>query len=421
MAAADQATDTDAQVAELSEQVSRLQHEIQQLKASARGEEWLTEERAEEIRGLVSDVLADADTRASLLANGVTAGYDDGFFMGSSDGNFRLEIGGQVQFRWVYNTQEMSAEDDHRWGFENRRTKVAFEGHVFDPSWEYLVQGAFDRSDGLFVLEDAEITKDLGNGMYVRLGQFKPPFMREELVSSKRQLAVERSLLNEEFNQDRAQGVELGWEGEAFRVMGMYHDGFGTDNTAALAYDTEFAATGRAEFLAAGDWSQFKDFTSKRGSEPGVLVGGAIHFEEDEYGTVFPLETETFALTGDISIEFDGANVFGAIVYRNVETGLSEFDQWAFVVQGGYYFTDEIEGFVRYEYGDADDAGEDLNVITVGANYYIDGHRLKWQNDVGIGLDEVSSIWASSSAGWRTDTTGEDTQLVFRSQFQLLF
>ena len=45
------------------------------------------------------------------------------------------------------------------------------------------------------ILDEAYITKDMGNGMKVRMGQFKPPFMREELISSSRQLAVERSLV----------------------------------------------------------------------------------------------------------------------------------------------------------------------------------------------------------------------------------
>ena len=43
------------------------------LAAVEKGDNWLTEQRANEVRGLVRDVLADADTRASLLAQGMTA------------------------------------------------------------------------------------------------------------------------------------------------------------------------------------------------------------------------------------------------------------------------------------------------------------------------------------------------------------
>ena len=46
---------------------------------------------------------------------------------------------------------------------------------------------------------------------------------------------------------------------------------------------------------------------------------------------------------------------------------------------------------------------------------------MKWQADVGFGFNEVASIWSTSSAGWRTDPTDDDGQIVFRTQVQLLF
>mgnify|MGYP000896816663 FL=1 len=43
---------------------------------------WLNDTRSDEIRSLVHDVLADADTRASLQGSGSTAGYNGGFTVG---------------------------------------------------------------------------------------------------------------------------------------------------------------------------------------------------------------------------------------------------------------------------------------------------------------------------------------------------
>ena len=97
---------------ELSQQVQELRElvESQQQRMSEQdveisrlhGDGWLTEQRADQIRSLVHDVLADADTRASLLQGGMTAGYQDGFYVGSADGNFMLRIGGQMQIRYTY-------------------------------------------------------------------------------------------------------------------------------------------------------------------------------------------------------------------------------------------------------------------------------------------------------------------------------
>jgi hypothetical protein len=80
----------DAEIDELRSEVSHLRDTVAELRSTVQefqaGDDWLTQQRADEIRGLVRDVLADADTRASLLQDGMTAGWDKGFFLGSADG-----------------------------------------------------------------------------------------------------------------------------------------------------------------------------------------------------------------------------------------------------------------------------------------------------------------------------------------------
>ena len=437
-----------ATVSELRDMVRNLQGQIDELKAQ-NDTDWLTEKRAEEIKGLVQDVLADADTRASLLQGGAVAGYDKNFFLASADGNWMLKVAGQMQIRFVYNNQDAPGTDENRWGFENRRTKLRFFGHVVDPSWQYLVLGAFDRDDaaipsppsgdpsdtGNFVLDEAYITKDFGDGWKTRVGQFKAPFLREELVSSARQLAVERSLLNEEFNQDRVQGIEGSWRGDQFGFAGAFSDGFypsglGSDNTPWQLEDTEYAFTVRGEFLIAGDWKAMDDFSGWRGDGSAFMIGAAAHYQVDEYGTSGPnpydgatTEVEALHLTADATAKFDGIGLYGAVVYRDLDGGAAiALEQFGFVIQGSIFLTDEWEAFARYEWADADTAGvDDLSVVTVGANRYFAKHNLKWQTDVGFGLNPVQSIWSTSSAGWRTDPMDEDGQFVLRSQIQLLF
>lgn len=423
-------------IADLTARVADLERVVGRLR-SVQDEPWLTTRRAAEIRRLVHDVLADADTRSSLLQDGMTAGWDKGFFLGSADGNFLLKVQGQLQARFVYNTQNKSPDDDDRWGFENRRTKLTFSGHIVDRTWDYRIQSAANRDGGDFDLDDAFIAKHFGDWT-LRVGQFKPPFMREELVSSSRQLAVERSLVNEEFNQGRSQGVELAYRGDQFGAAMMLNEGFDRDNTPGLAQDTEFAITARVEALLAGSWGQFKDFTSWPDEGPAVLIGAAVHYERDEFGTGDGLfvdadadglddtpnddELETLAFTADVSLEFGSANAFAAFVYRNLDRDSTTADQLGLVVQGGLFLTDDLEIFARYEWADADSAGVgDLSVITFGVNRFWAKHALKWSMDVGIGLNEITEPWSASGAGWRTDASGDDGQFVVRSQMQLLF
>src|SRR5436190_6072014 len=197
-------------IQELRGMVNSLQQQVDELKATS-NDNWLTQKRAEEIRGLVQDVLADADTRASLLETGATGGWDKGFFIGSTDGNFRLNIGGQLQVRYVYdhrNDPPASAPDENRSGFEVRRAKLILKGNVLDPSWQYDVQLAADRNTGDVQLEDAGwIRKDFGGGWKATLGQMKAPYMYEEILSSRYLFAVERSLLDSFFTAGTVQGL----------------------------------------------------------------------------------------------------------------------------------------------------------------------------------------------------------------------
>lgn len=414
---------------DLRARVARMEAELSRLKAED-GDQWLTEQRAAEIRSIVQDVLADADTRASLLQGGTTAGHDGHFFLASADGNFRLNVGGQIQIRYVRNFRDGGSGggggvDEHRSGFEVRRAKLTFSGNVIDPTWTYRIQGnfRFDTGDGDFDLEDAYVEKEFDNGLKVRGGQFKLPFLREELVSSKYQLAADRSFVNELYNQDRASGIQVSYEAEKWRAAGAYSNGFATSNTPALTEDTEIALTARVEVLLVGDsWEQFNDFTSWQDDEFGLLVGGAIHYEKQEYGTPSGPEVERFTWTIDGSAEFGGANVYAAVVGNHLDDdAFFDADQFGVVIQGGYFFVpDELEVFVRYEWSDLDIAPlEDISILTIGVNRYFSGHNAKWTTDVGFSLEPIEI--SEPQIGFLTDAPGEDGQVVIRTQFQLLF
>ena len=106
----------------------------------------------------------------------------------------------------------------------------------------------------------------------------------------------------------------------------------------------------------------------------------------------------------------------------NVFGPFGNFNIFGIVAQGGVYITPKLEAFARWEYGryerDVDIFG-DLQILTAGLNYYIDGHDLKWTNDIGVGINPVDANWLQDIAGYRWDL--DKGQIVFRSQFQLLF
>ncbi len=418
-------------------ELEHQQQEIDELRQQV-GDNWLTERRAEEIRNLVSDVLADADTRSTLMQDGMTAGWSEHFFLASGDGRFKLQVSGLQQFRYIWSFHEQP--DKYRAGFENARTKITLRGHVINPDLTYLIRGNFARSGGNFRLEDAWLRYHLTNEWNVRFGQFKLPFSREELISPTKQLAVERSLVSESMNLGRSQGIEFAYADEANRLSIAFSDagqdqlgGFnliGTNalNTPALDDDTEFAFTSRYEYLAAGSWGQFDDFTSPVDEEFGLLLGLGAHYQQDESTGAFSFgrnEERWFAWTFDVSAEWGGANAFASFFHHYVDDpSFGPFHVYGVVGQAGVYFTPKFEVFTRFEWGTFNisaAAFSDLYLITFGANYYFDGHDIKLTTDIGFGISQIESAWNSDLAGWRTDAEGAEPQVVIRTQFQLLF
>lgn len=400
---------------ELHDRVVELESEVASLRTQSR-DDWLTQERADEIRELVANVIADADERVAMFDQSVTAGYDDHFFLASTDGNFRLEISGQLQMRFVYNHLDDS-EDSDRSGFENRRTKLKFRGHIVDPRFSYSVSTAFDDDSGTFKLNDAYVAYEVSDEFAVRAGRFRSPLLREEDVSSKRQLLAERSLVARAFNQDRTTGVAIQYEQQAFRIHGAF-----MDVTREGSEDQSYIASARGEILLSGAWKQLKDFTSFRFDEPTIALGAGILFQEEDFKDPDEDDAQLLRWTADVSMEFGGANLFAAIVGNHMEEeDHDSLDQLGFVVQGGIFFTDDSELFAQYVWGDSDEAAADLSVLTVGINHYLAEHALKWTLDVGYAFSEVSDLWASGSAGYREDASGDDGQVVVRMQWQLLF
>lgn len=382
----------------------------------------------DEVRALVAEMLADAQSRSSLLQSSATAGHDGHFFLSSADGDFKLNITGQVQFRYLLNFRdEAPGIDDFTPGFQTRRTKLKFSGQVFQDIF-YKVNGAFSKSSGVFALEDAYVGMKLDDGWKIRWGQFKEGFLREELVSSSRQLLVDRSMTNEVFNQGRSQGVEADYKNDQFHFTGSFSDGFRSKNTDLGASPADWSFTARGEYLIAGDWKQFKDFTSARGSEQAMMLGAAAHYEmaPDISG---PAEAETFSYTVDFSYEDDGWNAYAAFIGQNITDAGNvpgvDNDTYGLVVQGGVYVADDWELFARFdEFFNDNSVGDDFSTVSFGVNDYIHGHAAKFTLDAQWYLDDVTGTGGAIGANTGIGHLGNganDGEVVIRAQFQLLF
>lgn len=429
-------SDALAQIAELRAQLAAVQAQA--------GNNTLTEERANEIKSIVRDTLADADTRTSLQGGGAMAGYDNGFFMSSADGNFKLKLGvlEQVRFVWEFNDAESM-------GFENRRTQLAFGGNMFDPSWTYKVvfnysavgttttgsgstavttnnETPYGETNNTFTLADASITKTLDGGIAITAGQYRTPFTRATLVGDGVQLMADYSPTDYNFSAGYMQGIMGSWSSDMFRAMFSIGNGLGQTNS-SWSEDTQNSTNLnfglRAEAKLAGSWSQFNKETSFRGEEFGLLVGAAwIDTDGNSTGNY---GNDDNALTIDATAFFGGANLSAAYTYANENTNAGD-DAYGLSVQGGLFVTDGIEAWAGWNYLDGktgpftpgtEEAG---NWIQVGANVYFAKNGCKWTTQVNIPLNDQYNGALNYGGAWGLTSTGAqgaDTSILTQLQF----
>jgi len=442
--------------AELANDAVRL--ELNEARDTLYNDNWLHQERAESVMSLVQDVLADSNQRVNLYGDGTMMGWNDGFYLASADGQFRLNIGGilQTQFmaRWNgVNAGNTNTYDEWRYGMGVSRTELNFGGHAFGKGLTYYLELGWGRYDPYnltnqtFLMAprmwDAWVAFQLNTESTVKIGIFSLPFTKEGMIDTPYQMAVFPSLVEYRFGLEQTQGIELDWESTdrkfAFAVTNgspalfqaaLWGAQDPTPPWAALQSDTLYSFTMRHEWKLLGDWDQFEQFTSPPGSERGVLIGLAGHRQNTESNSPVPIggfpDGVLWGVTGDVMMQFDGASLFASVIYERVldfAPLLPRINILTFVAQGSTYITNQTELFARWESGgpDRDVIGPDiLQILTLGVNHYVDGQDVKITADLGFSFGEVTGTMANTQAGWVTDPRRRN-QFVFRTQLQLMF
>jgi len=405
---------------------------------------WAQNANLDQDRAHAAELLADASTRTSLLANNAEAGYDGMFNMADGTGNNRLNVGGTSQTRYNVSMRDDMGSDgegtigdnDFTSGFNQPTTRLRFWGNVWDKALSFKVQGNFgDSGDNSgFGLEDAW-GKYAWEGTWVRWGQFKLPLIRESLVDNEYQLAMDRSVTSMFFDQGYSQGIEFGYEADAFRINGAFSDGLGTANTDFnSSSESDWAFTARAEFKAMGaDWSRFDDLTSWRSApDQALLIGGALHYQTGGE-TGYTNDVDGYVATVDVSFEGQGWNVMGAGYMSSFEVGGGEAtDTFGVVIQGGIFVTDQVELFGRgdvtmFEEGASGGVDDDVYFVAAGMNYYVspESHAVKLTAQVGYALDDTSGLGfgAEGSGSTRNGFLGdsEGGEIAVQVQMQVVF
>lgn len=368
------------------------------------------------------------------------AGYDNGFYIKSLDGDFSLKVRGLLQMRHVadWRNTTLPTEDPNEAGFVVERAPILFLGNFFGPQWQYwfILQGS--RVDNHNFVEEAKVMYTFENGALAQVGRFRnPAFLRELDLSYTRQLGVERSYFNSVFTTGVVEGVTLSNQHDCLRWITCVSDGRNSGSSAVSSDfyqdNADFAISAAVDVKLFGEWAQYGDFASWPDEEPALFLGAAVHSEKGEHGDDLAVNNlnDFWSYTFDLTYENHGFMMFGAVVGRESRATGTPINQSGALFMTSYQLVPEkLEPFFRYEYIDFDGftnvgangapvLDSSLNILSAGFNWYFHRHGLKITTEVMHALDAVP--FSAGNTGFLADQPGQSGQTVLRNQLQLFF
>jgi hypothetical protein len=420
---------------DIERELAALRAEVAAIRAQWSGR-WLDEARAEEIRGLVREALAEPDARRSFRSDGWTAGYDGGAFVRSADGSWSVKANVMLQTRFVaasaFGAPGSRVVEQTRWGFETRRVNVGLSGTAIDPSIRWLALFSDQSQPDRFIVEPnsfrplyAWIRKDLGGGLSTTVGLQNVPWdLESDFFGSSRLTTGDYSVFNYRFGAGKQPGVTVQYQGDALRTtVGV----FTQFNSRTLAWDDpqqlSFAVSGRAELKWGAQWAELDWESSRPGDTPGVVAGLAVCWTgargTNPQPPVAAEATPAAAgFTADIRAALAGATLIGQYALMRDAVGAAELGWNSGIgMQGAYFVAPAIEAFAEASWS----TGTAVPWIAqAGFNVYFDAKALK------LTLKSIVPFGAGDVNGIRPIAGGlgiaqQDNNASFVAQMQMSF
>ncbi len=382
----------------------------------------------DQTREYAAEVLADAQHRTSLLG---ASARNANFGLTSANGDSTLNFSGGHQSRYTFTLRDdnSGAQDEIESGFSNGLTLIQLDGSVVSPDTTYEIQMYVNDSGG-FMLRNAFLHQDFGNGTSGWVGQFVAPVTRESMQQDQfRTQRIERSVTDMVFGAGVIQGVALSHTDSenTWRVTGSFNDGAGTANTAYNSpLEAEFGITVRGDFAFEGTVDPFYDTIRNfgTGGDDAMILGGYFHIQQSE-------DPSTTLIQGGadfLMASKDGWNVYAAGHLRDFDPGggADNVLDMGLNVQGGMFIDEQTEIFAGWDCvnPDSDRPGEadPFNTITVGVNHFpfAGSQAVKLSGGIIIFVDATTDsgglVSQSTDAGLLTDTEGGQVSIMGQAQ-----
>jgi hypothetical protein len=400
--------------------------------------------KEEEIKHLVRELMADSEFRQSLYPEVQQVGYEDGFYLKSSDEAFLLKINGMMQVRWTGadrqrdnpRVQGRNVQDDLN-SFGLQYVELDFAGYIHDPRLRYSIStiSASYQANGVQTYY-ANISYQFADEFVLGAGIFDLPQGFSELVDDAKMLFVDRPLAEEAYNVGYTAGLKawgvlfkrLEYAAGIFNGIGNVYDSPSQDQL-----DTNFACAASlvCRLLGNGVGDDETDLAFSR--DPKWDLGASFAYNDDNGdrtgSSIYSIPERVRSgrgiggyaqadLTGTDMLQFGAYTAFrwrGLAVtaewyLRTIESD-NRYSPWelgtggsgARHFQGGYveagYFIVPGKIEVAARLGGVWNAGGDSTwEYTFGANYYpYQSHKFKVQADF-THIDEAPL--SSDHGGW---------------------
>lgn len=361
---------------------------------------------------------------------GLRLTYKAGDGLKIGDGENLVHLQGRIQPRFTYDALE-GAPDRDTWAIQ--RGKIKLEGFTLKKKLKFAFQMNLatranatttdvcvdagctetvkavtrESTTGLATLEDYYVDYVPYQFFGIKVGQFKVPFLMQELTSSGKQQFVDRSLSTSHFNLARDIGAtfhgDIIEDKLRYDVFFMNGDGINTINR-----NQSLIAGFRVEWPILGEYKTSESDTDDS-QEHQLGVGVAYAFNElgapFVNGTV-PAGAKLSLGTLDMGWKYKGWSVQTAGMISRSHDVL-RITNFGWNAQVGYFFVPKkFEVALRQSGTVFSDAIPNQYEHAVALNYFILGHGLKIQTDYGL-LMNVRGL--------------NQNDHRFRTQLQLIF
>jgi phosphate-selective porin len=182
------------------------------------------------INAFLAWILLFTPSAQAQLGN-ASAGYKDGFFLQTQNGDFLLKMGSRLNFLYGYGSLE---QQDNVASFDIQHAKLYMGGHAFNKRVSFYLQSEFaqhsrrtnfamEHTNEAFALEDYYIQSKFGT-LALQAGQYKVPFAKQWMIYSGNLQFIQRSLATNAFQFGRDRGVALFGQKSYFAyTMGVFN------------------------------------------------------------------------------------------------------------------------------------------------------------------------------------------------------